>query len=219
MSLFQALSQDQSIERRIASTLPWIHEAGNPYYDWFFGGATEAESGLAQWMRRPSSEVFVGRVRLLVDDLHSVGGFIAMPGSELAACRRLDALASMQAAERAQRDSVLARMRLAHGLFGSLSAQDFYLSKMGVLSGHRGAGHGATIVRQYLDLGAELGFQRFRLDVSAGNRAAVRLYEAAGFRVLRESSLPGQGDMTYLDMALEPGSKGYEDNPMPLEDR
>jgi ribosomal protein S18 acetylase RimI-like enzyme len=73
---------------------------------------------------------------------------------------------------------------------------------MGVVPGHRGAGHGATIVRQYLDVGATMGYRQFRLDVWAGNRAAVHLYEAAGFRVLRESSVD-QGRMTYLDMALE----------------
>jgi ribosomal protein S18 acetylase RimI-like enzyme len=203
MSPFQGLSEDQFVERWVASTLPWIHAAGNPYYDWFFGGATEAESALAEWIRRSSSEVFVGRVRLLVDDGQAVGGFIAMSGPELAACRRQDALAAMQAAGRAERASVLARMRLARGLFGTISAQEFYLSKMGVLPDHRGAGRGVTIVRQYLDVGAASGFRRFRLDVWAGNTAAVRLYKAAGFRVLRESSLLGRADLTYLDMALE----------------
>ena len=202
MSTFRSLWQDRSIERWIAETLPWIHEAGNPYYDWLFGGAAEAESALAEWMRRPSSEVFVGRVRLLVDDGRAVGGFIALPGSELADCRRTDAVATVQAVRPGERGSVLARMRSARGLFTSISAQEFYLSKMGVAPGHRGAGHGATIVRQYLEVGATLGFRRFRLDVWDGNRAAVRLYRAAGFRVLRESSID-QGRMTYLDMALE----------------
>jgi ribosomal protein S18 acetylase RimI-like enzyme len=202
MSLFRSLAQDQSVEQWIPSTLPWIHEAGNPYYDWFFGGATEAGLALAEWMRRPSSEVFVGRVRLLVDAGHPVGGFIALPGSELNACRRLDALATVQAAGPEERGSMLARMRQARGLFPTVSNQEFYLSKMGVLPGHRGAGHGAAIVREYLDIGAALGFRRFRLDVWAGNRPAVHLYEAAGFRTLRESS-PHPARMTYLDMALE----------------
>jgi ribosomal protein S18 acetylase RimI-like enzyme len=202
VSPFQSLSQDQSIERWIAETLPWIHEAGNPYYDWLFGGAAEAESALTAWMRRPSSEVFVGRLRLLVDNGRMVGGFIALPGSELADCRRMDAVATMQAVAPEERRSVLARMRSARGLFTTLSAQDFYLSKMGVVPHHRGAGHGATMVRQYLDVGIALGYRQFRLDVWAGNRAAVHLYEAAGFRVLRESSVD-QGRMTYLDMALE----------------
>jgi ribosomal protein S18 acetylase RimI-like enzyme len=57
-------------------------------------------------------------------------------------------------------------------------------------------------VRQYVDVGAALGFQRFRLDAWAGNRPAVHLYKAAGFRVLRESSID-QARMTYLDMALD----------------
>jgi ribosomal protein S18 acetylase RimI-like enzyme len=205
VSPFRSLPQDQSSEQWIPDTLPWIHEAGNPYYDWFFGGAAEAGLALAEWMRRPSSEVFVGRVRLLVDAGNTVGGFIALPGSELDTCRRLDALAAVQAAEPEERGGVLARMRLTRGLFATVSPQEFYLSKMGVLPGHRGVGHGATIVREYIDIGAALGFRRFRLDVWAGNRPAVRLYEAAGFRKLRESSAR-QTRMTYLDMALERGS-------------
>lgn len=202
MSPFRSLTQEESVERWIWETLPWIHEAGNPYYDWLFGGAAEAESTLAEWMRRPSSEVFIGRVRLLVDDGRTVGGFIALPGSELADCRRTDAVATMQAVAPEERRSVLARMRSARGLFTTVSAQEFYLSKMGVVPDHRGAGHGATIVRQYLDDGAALGFRRFRLDVWARNRPAIHMYEAAGFRVLRESSL-NQDRMSYLDMALE----------------
>jgi ribosomal protein S18 acetylase RimI-like enzyme len=201
VSPFQSLSQDQFIERWISETLPWIHEAGNPYYDWCFGGAPEAGSVLAEWMRRPSSEVFVGRVRLLVDDGHMVGGFIALSGSELADCRKADAVATIQAVEREERGSVLAKLRSARGLFTTPLANEFYLSKMGVVPDLREAGHGATIVRQYLDVGVALGFRRFRLDVWAGNRPAVHLYEAAGFRVLRESSLD-HGRMTYLDMAL-----------------
>jgi ribosomal protein S18 acetylase RimI-like enzyme len=214
VSPFQSLSQDQSVERWISETLPWIHEAGNPYYDWFFGGAAEAGSVLAEWMRRPSSEVFVGRVRLLVDDGHTVGGFVALSGSELADCRRADAVATIQAVESEERGSALARMRSARGLFTSPSANEFYLSKMGVVPDLRGAGHGATIVRQYLDVGVALGFRRFRLDVWAGNRSAVHLYETVGFRVLRESSI-NQAGMTYLDMALEHDARG----PTALVDR
>ena len=202
MSPFRSLPQDQSIEQWIPTTLPWIHEAGNPYYDWLFGGAAEATLALAEWMRRPSSEVFVGRIMLLVDTGHTLGGFIALPGSELDTCRRLDAFAAVQAAGPEQRRSMLTRMRLARGLFATVSAQEFYLSKMAVLPRHRGAGHGAAIVREYLDVGAALGFRRFRLDVWAGNQPAIHLYEAAGFRTLRESSAQ-QARMTYLDMALE----------------
>jgi ribosomal protein S18 acetylase RimI-like enzyme len=199
---FQSLAQNQSMEQWISKTLSWVREAGNPYYDWLFGDAARAESALTQWMRRPSSEVFVGRVSLLVDDGQTVGGFIALSGSELAACRRADAVATLQTVEPEERGSVLARMHSTRGLFTIPSAEEFYLSKMGVLPDFRGAGHGATIVRQYVDVGAALGFQRFRLDVWTGNRPAVQLYKAVGFRVLRESSID-QARMTYLDMALE----------------
>jgi ribosomal protein S18 acetylase RimI-like enzyme len=202
VSPFRSIGQDEPVERWIPKALPWIHEAGNPYYDWFFGGAASAQSALAQWMRRPSSEVFAGRASLLVHGGEVVGGFIALAGDELADCRRADAVAIIQTLPSEERDSVLARMRSARSLFTTLSAQEFYLSKIWVVPHHREAGHGATIVQRYLDLGAASGFRRFRLDVWAGNRPAIRLYEAAGFRMVRASSVD-QGRMTYLDMALE----------------
>jgi ribosomal protein S18 acetylase RimI-like enzyme len=202
MNAFRSVSGDESIERWIPATLPWVHEAGNPYYDWLFGGAAEAALALGDWMRRPASEVFVGRVELLVDDGHAVGGYISLSGTELADCRRMDAVATMQAVGPDKRGSLVARMRSARGLFATVSPQELYLSKMGVVPDHRGSGYGTAILREFLDTGAAMGFRRFRLDVWAGNRPAIHLYEAAGFQVLRESAA-GQGRMTYLDMALE----------------
>jgi ribosomal protein S18 acetylase RimI-like enzyme len=202
MSSFRSVSADASIERWIPATLPWVHEAGNPYYDWLFGGATEAASALGDWMRRPASEVFVGRVELLLDDGDAVGGYIALSGTELADCRRMDAVATMQAVGPDERGSLVARMRSARGLFATVSPQELYLSKMGVVRDHRGSGHGAAILRRFLDAGVAKGFRRFRLDVWAGNRPAIHLYEAAGFQVVRESTTD-QGKITYLDMVLE----------------
>ena len=199
--MFRSGSEDQHIDRWIPKAVRWVHEAGNPYYDWFFGGSARAESALAAWMRRPSSEVFVGRIGFLMPDGRAAGGFIALSGGELADCRRADALAAMQTVGPEERGSLLGRMRSARDLFTSVAADEFYLSKMGVVASYRGVGYGARLVTAYLEAGAALGFQRFRLDVWAGNRPAISLYQAAGFRILRESSVEGR--MTYLGMGLE----------------
>jgi ribosomal protein S18 acetylase RimI-like enzyme len=199
---FRPLTEDREAERWVPEALPWVHEAGNPYYDWFFGGRERALTMLRDWMRRTSSEVFVGRSVLLVESGRPAGGFIALGGDELQHCRRADAVAAMEAAGREGRGRLLARMREAHELFAPVPADVFYLSKMGVVTAARGAGRGGRLVREYLSTGTALGFRRFCLDVCAGNTAAVRLYRAAGFRVGR-TGCSDEAAMTYLRMNLE----------------
>jgi hypothetical protein len=66
--------------------LPWVREAGEPYYSWFFGRIVPAdrlESILADWMRRRSSEVSVERAVLLLIGDRAVGGFIGLGGADL----------------------------------------------------------------------------------------------------------------------------------------
>jgi ribosomal protein S18 acetylase RimI-like enzyme len=204
---FRPLSEDPNAGRWIPQVLPWVWEAGDPYYSWFFGGivpADHSQSILADWMQRRSSEVSVERAVLLVTGNRAVGGFIALGGPDLQACRRADTLAALQAANWEGRSVLASRVRQSQKLFGPVAADEFYLSKLWVAAGSRRAGHGARILQGYLRTGLAHGFRRFRLDVCAQNRAAVGLYLASGFAVLRESGNDQTG-MTYLHMALELG--------------
>jgi ribosomal protein S18 acetylase RimI-like enzyme len=202
---FRPLSQDRNADRWIPQLLPWVWEAGDPYYSWFFEGIVAPDRPqpiLAGWMRRRSSEVSLERAVLLVTGDRAVGGFIALGGSDLQACRRADTLAALQAAGREGRSLLASRIRQSRELFGPVAADAFYLSKLWVAAGSRRAGHGTRILQEYLRTGTALGFRRFRLDVCAENRAAIGLYLASGFTVLRESG-NDQAGMTYLQMALE----------------
>jgi ribosomal protein S18 acetylase RimI-like enzyme len=207
VTTFRPLSTDGDPERWIPQVLPWVREAGDPYHSWFLGGCASAErtdSILAGWMRRRSSEVSVERAVLLVTADRVVGGFIALGGVDLQARRRADTLAALQAAGRDGRGRLAERIRVGQHLFARVAADEFYLSRLGVATAFRGAGHGASILRKYLDTGVAGGFRRFRLDVSAENRPAVELYRAFGFQVIREASDDRAG-MVYLNMALELG--------------
>jgi ribosomal protein S18 acetylase RimI-like enzyme len=200
----QPLSALRKPEGFIPVVLPWVREAGNPYYDWLFGGPDQAWSVLNQWMRRASSEVAVWRMLVLVDDGRPTGGFIALGGEDLQAARRADAsaLAALaMAADPAARRELVQRLGSGRGLFPQVHADEFYLSKLGVETPARGAGRGSRLLEEYFATGARLGFRRFRLDVSAGNRVAVGLYERFGFRTTQQSS--GGGAMTYLSMVAE----------------
>ena len=63
----------------------------------------------------------------------------------------------------------------------------------------RGAGFGRVLVQEYLREGATRGFRLFRLDVSAANHPAVRLYRALGFTTERAAST-ADGALCYLSL-------------------
>jgi ribosomal protein S18 acetylase RimI-like enzyme len=195
---------DGEADRLATTMLPWLYEAGNPFYDWFFGGTEEGQKIVHEWMLRPSSEVSLSRLELLVDD-EPVGGFVALSGQDLLGCRRADALALMTRAGRASWSRLEEKAVIGRELFPPVESDEYYLSKMGVVPERRGQGHGATIVRRYVDSGLEQGLRRLRLDVSTENRTAIRLYESFGFEILAESSSERAG-MRYLAMARDLGS-------------
>jgi len=202
---FRPLSENPEADWWISQVLPWLKEAGDPYYSWFFGGVGRTdrpEPTLAAWMQRRSSEVAVARAVLLVTGDRALGGFIALGGSELQVCRRADTLAALQAAGRDRRSILAERIRQSQELFPPVAEDEFYLSKLWVAGGSRRAGHGARILREYLGTGMGQGFRRFRLDVWAQNLPAVELYLTSGFDVLRECR-SDQAGMSYLHMGLE----------------
>jgi GNAT superfamily N-acetyltransferase len=179
---FRSLSSERERARQIPLALPWVHAAGLPYFDWLLGGRSPALRIVREWLCRPSSELFIGRV-VLVEDTQPVGGFIALPGAELARCRREDALALVAATAREQRWALARRLRQGRALFPELTADDFYLSRMGVRAGARRRGYGKAIVDEFLRQGRQQGFRRFRLDVwpatsrpstSTGQRGSAR---------------------------------------------
>jgi ribosomal protein S18 acetylase RimI-like enzyme len=157
---------------------------------------------LEQWMRLPRSEVFIGRAVVLVDDERQVGGFIAVPGSELAACRTHDAVAAVAASSPDRRRSLVARMRLGSPLFPPASAEELYLSRMGVHPEARRRGYGREIIHEYLRRGIRDGVRRFSLDVCSDNLPAIELYRSVGFRPQRRHETRDSG-VTYTRMVLD----------------
>jgi ribosomal protein S18 acetylase RimI-like enzyme len=193
----------EGLDAIVAEALPWVHEAGRPYYDWLFGGAEVARTVLARWMRRPTSEVYAGRVRLVREGERPVGGFLALSGRELADARRADALAVMTEFRAPGQKAVPSRLRQAGRIFVPVEADDFYLSKMGVNPTQRGRGRGRLVLEEYLEMGRARGLQRFRLDVWEGNEPALRLYRSAGFRELPTAAAEQDPDLRYVAMVLE----------------
>jgi ribosomal protein S18 acetylase RimI-like enzyme len=201
---FRSLSGEADTSREVADALPWVQAAGRPFIDWLLGGPRTARRILEQWMRRPSSEVFIGRA-VVVDEARPVGGFIALTGAELARCRMQDAVAAAAAPPEGHA-SLVARLSVGRKLFGDVLPDHFYLSRMGVLPHARRCGYGRAIVHEYLRQGMGRGFGRFALDVSSGNDAAIQLYRSVGFVLEQRHHVPDVG-MTYARMVLEVGSR------------
>jgi ribosomal protein S18 acetylase RimI-like enzyme len=199
---FRSLSSEIEPACKISVTLPWVHAAGQPYIDWLLGDRSAALQILEQWMRHPSSEVFIGRAVVLVDEAHQVGGFIAVSGSELARCRMHDAVSAVAASTPERRASLLDRLRLGRPLFPEVAADELYLSRVGVHTQARRRGYGKAIVHQYLRHGIRHGFLRFSLDVCSDNVSAIELYRSVGFRAGQMHDV-GEIGITYRRMVLE----------------
>jgi ribosomal protein S18 acetylase RimI-like enzyme len=211
---FRALSGEAESTCEIPLALPWVHAASQPYTDWLFGGRSEALRILAEWMRRPSSEVFIGRAMLALEENQPVGGVIALNGAELAACRRHDALAAVAATPSGRRSSLLSRLRLGRGLLPEPLSDDLYLSRMGVVEHARGRGYGKAILLAHLQHGIRQGFRRFSLDVYSGNTPAIGLYRSVGFRPERRRHVEVAG-MSYVRMAMDVPPEGLDGQASP----
>lgn len=196
---FRHLATEPAAERFIPAVLPWVVDAGNPYFDWFFGKG-EAPRRIERWMHRASSEVAIGRVMVAELDGGAIGGYIAVAGRELPTCRIADGVATL--AEAGENSSaVRARMEMARDLFPAVAAEDLYLSKLGLLRQHRRKGFARGLIERFLYHGRAQGFDSFRLDVFAGHHRAIALYRLAGFQVVSEAVIPGTS-MGYLAMGL-----------------
>jgi ribosomal protein S18 acetylase RimI-like enzyme len=201
MRLFRQLLEHPDPGTLTPGVVDLIHQAGNPFFDWFFDGPAVARAALERLFERPSSEIAASHVTVLLDENRLAGIFVALDGAELARCRKADTLALLEQARSPEsRSALLARMRAARGLFTLAEADELYLSKIGVVAGQRRSGYGRALLAKYMAAGFTAGFSRFRLDVSADNEPAIALYRSAGFRLESEREA---GPLRYVSMALE----------------
>ena len=59
-----------------------------------------------------------------------------------------------------------------------------HLTTMCVREGYRGAGLGKWLLLEVMKFGGEMGAERFTLEVRRSNIRAIKLYEAAGYRIV-----------------------------------
>lgn len=198
--VFLPLSAYADQDAALATVLELVQEAGNPYFDWFFGSSERALATLAALVRQASSEIAARRVKLAIAGGEVVGMYVALSGGQLARCRQSDTIALLKHAGRgAARAAIVGKLAISRDLFPPVERSDFYLSKIGVVVGKRRRGVGRAIAEDFLAAGRRAGFRCFCLDVSADNQPAIRMYRALGFRIDSEQKAPG---MRYLSMRL-----------------
>lgn len=166
----------------IAPTLArWAYEAGFPLDEWRFGGEAQARAILEAWVRRPSSEVAVGRWQVAFEQRTPQGGYVAMAEPDLARARRSDLLALVGSVG----DAAALRDRIAamSDLFLPVDTGDLYLSRIVVEPMARGRGLGAWLLSAVVATGVRVGASAVRADVSADNAPAIALYRSAGFEI------------------------------------
>ena len=184
---------------------PCIHDASNPFADWYFGDAETADEIIGEWMERPSSELFLGRGVVMTDDQREpMGVVIGMSGKELAACRMADFVAFCEeVGSGAEADEVIQQVvTVCRELFPPVEEDVFYIGRVGIASSKRGQGLGRRLVEHTVEVKRRAGFERFRLDVSSDNAAAVRLYESLGLKTISRSKST-IAPIEYCAMLLE----------------
>ena len=172
-------------EHLVPQLVKWAHAASGPYEDWRFGGTSAALVELERWIRRSSSELAAERWHIASDDGVPVGGAVVLAGNDLTAARRSDLLAIMRSPDAARARE---RLALTRDLFPPVAPDELYVSRVAVAPEFQGRGIGSALVGHALEVARAQKLAAVRLDVSADNVSARRLYQRFGFAVVSESA-------------------------------
>lgn len=173
-----------SFELLVSKLAPSVHAASNPFADWYFGDRDVAAELIEEWMVRPSSEVYLGRGIVMMAEQEPVGVLIGMSGAQLSACRNADFGAFCEEIGSGEEvDEIVEQVvTVSRELFPPVEPDTFYISRVAVVSQHRGRGFGRRLVEHTMEAKRRDGFDKFRLDVSAENAGAIHVYESLGLK-------------------------------------
>lgn len=199
---FRSLADDPDREQYVDHVLPWIYLANKPYLDWLFGDETKAKDVLDVWLRKDVSENSLRNIYLYFRDDEPYGGIVCLTGADLVRARKADAISLMRVVPADRRAGVLERLKLCSHLFDYPGPDEYYLAKMGVIPKSQGTGIGKKIFGLSLEVGASLGFRKFRGDVHVDNIAALKVYQSHGFVVGERRECAAAG-LAYVPVMLD----------------
>jgi ribosomal protein S18 acetylase RimI-like enzyme len=179
----------------------WVHATSPQYFDFIFGDADCARWNLEHWICRDNSEFSGKFCYLLTVDGASAGCLIALPGAEVASRRRADTLALIKNCSSTNRPKLMARLASIQTTLASVMADELYIRCLSVDPAYRGRGLGEIFLQDVINQSMGIGIGKFRLDVEAGNAAALGLYSKLGFAVAHSGRLSPL-DMVVYSMTL-----------------
>lgn len=188
------------IEQRLDRIVPWVLDAGRPYYDVFLEG-TDPREVITRWLQRRSSELALRRTRLAVADDRIAGGYVAVAGRQLAAARQADLLDLARLMGKRSYSELRARMNDLENLFAPVEAHDFYLSKLGVIQQMEDRELEHPLMDDCIRRARHGGFGQVRTDVCEDDEEMRELFETYGFRPIHRGKA-STGDLRYLSMSL-----------------
>jgi GNAT superfamily N-acetyltransferase len=189
------------IQAKLPDIVPWIHEAGRPYFDIFLEGA-DPHFTLSRWVQRRSSEISLHRTRLLIHDDRIAGGYISLAGHDLPGARQADLLDLAREMTDRTYSELRERMEDLRDLFAPVEDNDFFVSKIGVLPSQLGRGLSQHLLDDCLRRARQGSFRRVRVDVPEHHQRARELFRAYGFEAVYrgKSSL---SNLRYLAMVCD----------------
>jgi GNAT superfamily N-acetyltransferase len=167
----------------ILQMTPWVLAAGQPYYDWFFGGRELAERTVAMWIRQPSSEVSIQRAKFLQCGSQIAGGIIGLGGAELRKARLADINSYWATLDSPSRGGLIERLSQSVDAFAPVADDEYYASKMGLARSFLGKGLAKVMLERCLEQGSALGYTKFRADVHTENQPSLRCCLGLGFEI------------------------------------
>jgi ribosomal protein S18 acetylase RimI-like enzyme len=199
---FLQLKNSPEIDRWAEEIAEDVFTTGPEYFTAVFGDPKVALCNLGSWIRNPNSEFSGTHVTLALELGRRVGAFIALPGGEVSKRRSVDTIHLLKNCKSERRLTLRNLLSAFAPVLLPVSDSDYYLRTLAVCVNHRNRGLGRVLLNEVIAQGSVAGYRRFRLDVSAGNLPAVKLYRSSGFNVIHEAEAQGYGHRTCA-MLLE----------------
>lgn len=176
------------LEPHIAAFLELECEIAKSYYGFVFDTRSDAQNWQATLFKSGDCEFGPPWARLMLIDGKPVGLYAAIPGADLRRIRLVSGmrwLRSQRTVDAATRE----RVRLAARVSMQPGADDFYLSRIGIVESMRGHGLGRWLLGRVMAAAGRAGLQRCVLEVDPENVAAVGLYRRSGFASLGQHAV------------------------------
>jgi ribosomal protein S18 acetylase RimI-like enzyme len=186
----------------IPTIMRWIIDAEQPFAGWLYRSEEIVRLITEERIKRPTSEIWLGRMSLTQLNGDPFGGFVGLTATSLQCCFAADVMALLSREPKERRVTRAIELREALSSWPPVAENTYYLSHLGISPEFRGRGLGRYVIDSFLQQGRAEGFKRFQLNVLAENEPAVRVYGSVGF-VVEHEFLVGEGRFRYFCMVSE----------------